>query len=65
MELVLGLVALVALVILLMALVWRPARGRRRTADEAIESDALRREQEKNLTDATYSGDRWQIRTRK
>ncbi len=62
---VVGAIAGLALVIVLGALVWRPARGRRRSAEEALESDALRREQEKTLTDATYAGDRYQIRPRR
>jgi hypothetical protein len=32
---------------------------------QAIAADTLRREQEQNLTDATYAGDRLQIRPRR
>ncbi len=62
---IVGVIAVLALVIGLVVLAWRPARGRRRTAEEALESDALRREQERNLTDATYAGDRYQVRPRR
>ena len=58
-------IAVVVLVVagltLALALAWRPFSGRRRSADEALDAEALRREQEKNITDATYLGDRYNI----
>ncbi|MCU0477226.1 MAG: hypothetical protein MUE92_00530 [Chloroflexi bacterium] len=62
---IVAVVAVLVVVVALVVLAWRPPRGRRRTAEEALESDALRREQEKNLTDATYEGDRYQVRPRR
>jgi len=42
-------VAVVAILAIgvLAALVWRPPRGRRRSVDEALASEALRREQDR------------------
>jgi flagellar biosynthesis/type III secretory pathway M-ring protein FliF/YscJ len=51
-------IPLVALAGLLVALlVWRPHRGRRRNLEEALEADALRREQERNVRDAQVAAD--------
>jgi type II secretory pathway pseudopilin PulG len=40
---------------------WRPSRGRRRTAEEALATDALRREQEAQLTESIYQADRYNV----
>jgi hypothetical protein len=56
---IVGIVLLVGLVAL--ALVWRPPRGRRRNVEEALEDDALRREQDANITNAAYMADRLNI----
>jgi hypothetical protein len=53
---------IVVAVVVLGLLAWRPSRGSRRTPEDALESDALRREQERNVTDATYGRDRWNLR---
>jgi hypothetical protein len=55
-----GLVLLVVAAIL-GALMWRPRSGRRRTAEEALEADALRREQDATITEATYRGDLYNV----
>lgn len=52
---------LVVIAAALVVLIWRPPRSRRRTPDEALESDALRREQERNVTDAIYLENRYNI----
>lgn len=58
-------VAVVVLVViglaLGLALVWRPFSGREGTAEEALDADALRREQDKVITDAKYLADRYNI----
>lgn len=57
-------VAVVAILAIgvLAALVWRPPRGRRRSVDEALASEALRREQDRQLTEAVYQGDKLGIK---
>jgi hypothetical protein len=54
--------AIVAFVGIVAALVWRPPSGRGRTPEEALERDALKREQDRTITDATYQGDRSKLR---
>jgi hypothetical protein len=51
----------VAVIVGGVALMWRPPRGRRRTVEEALEDDALRREQEANISEAAYMADRLNI----
>jgi hypothetical protein len=58
-----GIIAVIAGVVVLALLVWRPLRHRRGTVDEALAADALRREQDENLTDAVYEGDKLGIRS--
>jgi len=60
-------VAVVAILAIgvLAALVWRPPRGRRRPVDEALASEALRREQDRQLTEAVYQGDKLGIRSQR
>jgi len=60
-------VAVVAILAIgvLAALVWRPPRGRRRSVDEALASEALRREQDRQLTEAVYQGDKLGIRSQR
>jgi hypothetical protein len=52
---------LVLVITISLALMWRPPRGRRRTIDEALASDELRKEQEATMTDATYLADRYNV----
>jgi hypothetical protein len=54
--------AILALIGVVAALVWRPPSGRARTPEEALEREALRREQDRAITEATYQGDRSNIR---
>jgi len=51
----------VAVVVVGAGLMWRPPRGRRRNVEEALEDDALRREQDANITNAVYMADRLNI----
>lgn len=55
-------IMVVAFIGVLAALVWRPPSRRARTPEEALERDALKREQDRTITEATYQGDRSQIR---
>lgn len=66
METIIVILAIILGVVVLLALTWRPPRGRRGSVDEAQASEALRSEQEKNLTDAELEsthqrlrGNRW------
>jgi membrane protein implicated in regulation of membrane protease activity len=52
---------LVLVIAISLALMWRPPRGRRRTVDEALASDELRKEQEAAMTEATYRADRFNV----
>jgi len=58
-------VAVIVLVViglaLALALVWRPFSGRKKTAEEALDAEDLRREQEKVITDAKNLADRYNI----
>jgi len=40
---------------------WRPSHGRRRTAEEAVATDARRREQEAQFTESIYQADRYNV----
>lgn len=55
MELVILLIAFAGLIAGL--IVWRPYRGRRGNVEDALEADALRREQDRNVTDAQVAAD--------
>ena len=55
------LAVLLVVAVILAVLVWRPYRGRRRTPEEALEADALRREQDRTVTDAIYNENRYNI----
>lgn len=54
--------AIVAFIGIAAALVWRPPSGRRRTPEEALEREALKREQDRAVTEAAYQGDRTNLR---
>lgn len=54
-------VAVVLVLVILGALMWRPPRGSRQTVSDALEADALRREQERNVTASVYNENRYNI----
>lgn len=62
MEIITVILAIIVGVVVILALTWRPPRGRRGSVDEAQASDALRSEREKNLTDAEQESTHQRLR---
>jgi type II secretory pathway component PulM len=52
---------LILVIVLGLALMWRPPRARRRNIEEALASDELRKEQEEAITNSQYLGDRYNV----
>jgi hypothetical protein len=55
-------VILIPMAVIVGTLMWRPYRGRRRTIEDVLESEALEREQDQAITDATYGADASHLR---